>query len=116
MEKITGIIDGYIWSIPLIILALCVGLYFSIRMGFPQIRKFKDMVCCSVSFRCMSLPWRSSAVSLTRCLRLLVAYMAIFCEQPVMFPSRMPFRKQNESSPAEKLRSSMKKMNLRGLS
>lgn len=44
MEKITGIIDGYIWSIPLIILALCVGLYFSVRMGFPQIRKFKDMM------------------------------------------------------------------------
>ena len=44
MEHITGVIDGYIWSIPLVALALCAGLYFSVRMGFPQIRRFKDMM------------------------------------------------------------------------
>lgn len=49
LEKITGLINGYIWSLPLVILALCVGLYFSLAMKVPQIRLFKDM--CKYLFK-----------------------------------------------------------------
>lgn len=35
--------NGYLWALPLIILALGAGLYFSLRMKFPQLRLFKDM-------------------------------------------------------------------------
>lgn len=42
-EKLTGMISGYIWAVPLIVLALCVGLLYSVMMKFPQIRLFKDM-------------------------------------------------------------------------
>ncbi|MGL4485153.1 MAG: alanine/glycine:cation symporter family protein [Anaerovoracaceae bacterium] len=44
LANITGTIAGYIWSVPLIVLALGVGLFFSIGMRFPQVRLFKDMV------------------------------------------------------------------------
>lgn len=43
LEKITGFINGYVWSVPLVVLALCVGLFFSVMMKFPQVRLFKDM-------------------------------------------------------------------------
>ncbi|MEG1068439.1 MAG: alanine/glycine:cation symporter family protein [Anaerovoracaceae bacterium] len=44
LEQITGTINGYIWSIPLVILALIVGIFFTVSMKFPQIRLFKDML------------------------------------------------------------------------
>lgn len=43
-EEITGTIAGYLWALPLIIVALTSGFIYSIRLGFPQIRKIKDMV------------------------------------------------------------------------
>ena len=45
LSQIVGIINGYLWALPLIILALSTGLYFSLRMRFPQLRLFKDMWC-----------------------------------------------------------------------
>ncbi|MDR1782437.1 MAG: alanine:cation symporter family protein [Bacilli bacterium] len=33
-----------LWSPPLVILLVCTGIYFSIRMAFPQVRKIKKMV------------------------------------------------------------------------
>ena len=44
MENLTNTINGYLWAWPLVALALCSGLWFSIRMGFPQIRRFRDML------------------------------------------------------------------------
>lgn len=43
-EATTGTIAGYLWALPLIIVALTSGLIYSIRLGFPQIRRIKDMV------------------------------------------------------------------------
>lgn len=37
-------INMIVWSTPLVVLCLLAGLYFSIRLGFPQIRYFKEMV------------------------------------------------------------------------
>jgi len=44
LTQITGIISGYLWALPLVVIALLVGLYYSIRMRIPQIRLIKDMV------------------------------------------------------------------------
>lgn len=41
IEKYNGIINDFIWGPPLLILLLGVGIYFSIRLGFPQITKIK---------------------------------------------------------------------------
>ena len=43
-EAITGTIAGYLWALPLIIVALTSGLIYSIRLRFPQVRRIKDMV------------------------------------------------------------------------
>ena len=43
LSQIVGTINGYLWALPLIILALGTGLYFSTRMKFPQLRLFNDM-------------------------------------------------------------------------
>ena len=37
-------INSIVWSNALVVLCLAVGIYFSIRMKFPQIRLFKDMI------------------------------------------------------------------------
>lgn len=47
MDLFTNIINqisGFVWSMPLVILCLVAGLYFTVRLGCPQIRNFKDMV------------------------------------------------------------------------
>ena len=51
-EAITGTIAGYLWALPLIIVALTSGLIYSIRLKFPQVRRIKDMV--------KYLSWRES--------------------------------------------------------
>lgn len=43
LTKVTGDIVGYLWSMPMIYLALFVGLMYSLWMKVPQIRLFKDM-------------------------------------------------------------------------
>lgn len=51
MAQITNIINGMnsvVWSMVLVVLCLGAGLYFSIRMKFPQVRLFKEMVCLLV--------------------------------------------------------------------
>lgn len=47
MELFTNMMNGLnsiIWCMALVILCLAAGLFFSIRMKFPQVRLFKDMV------------------------------------------------------------------------
>lgn len=44
LDQLTTDIYNVIWALPLTILALGTGLYFTLRMKFPQIRLFKDMV------------------------------------------------------------------------
>src|SRR5690606_16663759 len=44
MEQAISTISGYVWSDFFIYFCLSVGLYFSIRTGFLQIRYIKDMV------------------------------------------------------------------------
>ena len=44
LDELTGQIYNIIWALPLTLLALGTGLYFSLRMKFPQVRLFKDMV------------------------------------------------------------------------
>ena len=74
-----------------------------------------DRSSCRVSASWMSSPVRSVRVSLMRWRRLEVAYTAMFRARPPTLPSRMAFRAAKLSSLEEKLRSSMKRMNLRGL-
>lgn len=44
LVNITNVINGYLWSTAMVVLCLGVGIFFSIRMGFFQIRLIKDMV------------------------------------------------------------------------
>jgi AGCS family alanine or glycine:cation symporter len=44
LQKLVDLIGGYIWSIPLVVLCLGAGIYFSIRTRFLQLRLIKDMV------------------------------------------------------------------------
>ncbi|MDO5410894.1 MAG: alanine/glycine:cation symporter family protein [Lachnospiraceae bacterium] len=44
MEQVLSTINNALWSMPLVILIVGAGLYFSIKMGFPQIRLFKEMI------------------------------------------------------------------------
>ncbi len=44
LDQLTTDIYNVIWALPLTILALGTGLYFTLRMKFPQVRLFKDMV------------------------------------------------------------------------
>lgn len=44
LDNLTTQIYNVLWALPLIILALGTGFYFSLRMKFPQLRLFKDMV------------------------------------------------------------------------
>lgn len=44
LDNFTAHVYNVIWAVPLTILALGTGLYFSLRMKFPQIRLIKDMV------------------------------------------------------------------------
>lgn len=41
IEKYNGIINDFIWGVPLIVLLLGTGIYFTIRLGFFQISKIK---------------------------------------------------------------------------
>lgn len=43
-NNLMNTINQIVWNNGLVVLCLGAGLYFSIRMGFPQIRYFKDMV------------------------------------------------------------------------
>ena len=40
ITKINGTINGIVWGIPMMILILGVGIYLSVRCGFPQFRHF----------------------------------------------------------------------------
>lgn len=44
LTALTASVNGYVWSIPLVVLALIVGLFYTISMKVPQLRLFKDMV------------------------------------------------------------------------
>lgn len=43
-DQLTTDVYNIIWALPLTILALGTGLYFTLRMKFPQVRLIKDMV------------------------------------------------------------------------
>ncbi|RHW41498.1 alanine:cation symporter family protein [Neobacillus notoginsengisoli] len=44
MEKFVDLLNGWLWSTPMIVFCLGVGLYFSLRTRFLQVRHIKDMV------------------------------------------------------------------------
>lgn len=44
MSRILTTINDILWSMPLVILVLGAGLYFSVRMAFPQFRYMKEMI------------------------------------------------------------------------
>ena len=47
VELFTNAMNGLndiLWSMPLVFLCFGAGLWFSIRMKFPQVRLFKEMV------------------------------------------------------------------------
>lgn len=44
IEKYNGIINDFIWGIPMIVLLLGTGIYFSVRLGFFQITKIKAII------------------------------------------------------------------------
>lgn len=41
LVKINDAINSFVWGIPLIVIILGVGIYYSIRLGFPQVTKIK---------------------------------------------------------------------------
>ena len=43
LENIFSTISGWVWSMPLVILCLGAGLYFSLRTRFVQVRRFGEM-------------------------------------------------------------------------
>lgn len=43
IEEYNGIVNDFIWGVPMMILLLGTGLYFSIRLGFIQVTKIKDI-------------------------------------------------------------------------
>ena len=43
IEKYNGMINDFIWGIPMIVLLLGTGIYFSIRLGFIQVTKIKEI-------------------------------------------------------------------------
>ena len=44
MEAFIAPVNEIMWSLPMVVIILLIGSYFTIRMGFPQIRLIKDMV------------------------------------------------------------------------
>ena len=40
ISNINGIVNNIVWGIPMMLLIVGTGLYFSIRTGFPQFLKF----------------------------------------------------------------------------
>lgn len=44
LQKVVGAVNGVMWSLPMVIVILLIGVWFSIRMAAPQIRLVKDMV------------------------------------------------------------------------
>lgn len=42
MTKILSAVNGILWGIPALVLILGVGIYLTVRLGFPQIRLFKQ--------------------------------------------------------------------------
>ena len=48
MQELVDAVNGVVWSQALIFLCLGVGLYFSLRTRFLQLRYLKQMVCLMV--------------------------------------------------------------------
>lgn len=44
LQSLVDLINGYVWSMPLVFLCLGAGMYFSIRTRFLQLRLIKDML------------------------------------------------------------------------
>ena len=67
MQQIVDGINGWVWSPALVYLCLLVGLYFSIRTRFMQVRHMGEMVRAmrapSASKACRRAKARSSASS-----------------------------------------------------
>ena len=40
ITKINSTINGFVWGIPMMVLILGVGVYLTVRCGFPQFRYF----------------------------------------------------------------------------
>ncbi|MBR5489288.1 MAG: sodium:alanine symporter family protein, partial [Firmicutes bacterium] len=36
--EINGVVNGFVWGLPIIFLILFTGIFYSIRLGFPQFR------------------------------------------------------------------------------
>jgi AGCS family alanine or glycine:cation symporter len=49
LESIISTVSGWVWSMPLVILCLGAGLYFSLRTRFVQVRRFGEMARLLVS-------------------------------------------------------------------
>lgn len=47
MGNLLTTINDFVWGLPLVILVLLSGLYFTVRMKFPQFRRFKSFVKAS---------------------------------------------------------------------
>ena len=44
LQALVDLINGYVWSAPLVVLCLAAGTYFSVRTRFLQVRLLKDMI------------------------------------------------------------------------
>ena len=44
METFVSTVNSIMWSLPMVVILLLIGVYFTIRMGAPQLRLIRDMV------------------------------------------------------------------------
>ena len=49
MSEILTKLNDYVWGMALVLMVLLTGLYYSIKMGFPQFRRFKLLLKASSS-------------------------------------------------------------------
>ena len=50
LHNIINAINDVLWGYVLIYLLLAVGIYFTLRLGFVQIRHFREMFRCLLGF------------------------------------------------------------------
>ena len=50
ISKVNDFINNIVWGVPMIIFILGTGIYLTIRLGFVQITKIKDIIVIIFSF------------------------------------------------------------------
>ena len=67
IEQVNDVVNSFVWGPPMLILLLFVGIYFSIRLRFFQIRRFgfvfKETICATFSKKTTNEPKNQRAIT-----------------------------------------------------